>query len=193
MSIFGERFHTFIRYASWIPVISFFIDHGFGLASVNGLSMQPTFNPDSNKLRRDVVILNRWATIAHQYSRGDVVALYSPEDPDKKLIKRIIALEGDTVFTLPPHAKRLVRIPDGYCWVEGDEKFHSKDSNTFGPVPLGLIHSKVTHIVWPLSRFGRVPNVDNADRVFVFVGDSKKASPNVPLYIVFSNSSNLSD
>lgn len=27
-----------------------------------------------------------------------------------------------------------VPIPAGHCWVEGDEAFHSKDSNSFGPV-----------------------------------------------------------
>ncbi|RKP34315.1 hypothetical protein BJ085DRAFT_23968, partial [Dimargaris cristalligena] len=44
----------------------------------------------------------------------------------------------------------------GYCWVEGDESFHSVDSNRFGPVPLGLIQGRVEFVIWPLSNFGRV-------------------------------------
>ncbi|CAG8538738.1 294_t:CDS:2, partial [Acaulospora morrowiae] len=36
--------------ASWIPVIVFCLDHGYTLGSISGRSMQPTFNPDSNKL-----------------------------------------------------------------------------------------------------------------------------------------------
>ena len=36
----------------------------------------------------------------------------------------------------------LVRVPLGHCWVEGDEPFHSEDSNRFGPV--SSAHSPVT-------------------------------------------------
>ena len=53
-----------------------------------------------------------------------------------------------------PHAAVLdkaIRIPPGHCWVEGDEHFHSRDSNTFGPVPLGLLEARVDRIVWPLK------------------------------------------
>ncbi|RKP07301.1 hypothetical protein THASP1DRAFT_17256, partial [Thamnocephalis sphaerospora] len=45
----------------------------------------------------------------------------------------------------------------GHSWVEGDEPFHSRDSNAFGPVPDGLIEARVQWILWPLSRFGPVP------------------------------------
>ena len=63
--------------------------------------------------------------------------------------------EADTpvkVKTLPPYPDAEVRVPPGHAWVEGthaksklsflsshvypqgDEYFHSDDSNTFGPV-----------------------------------------------------------
>ncbi|KAG9299953.1 hypothetical protein G9A89_009681 [Geosiphon pyriformis] len=154
-----------IRQLGWVPVAAFFIEHVYSVASVNGRSMQPTFNPDTNKLRHDVVLLNRWTVAWRKYEVGDVVTLWSPYDPDLLITKRIIALEGDTVITLPPNPNRLVYVPRGHCWVEGDENFHSKDSNTFGPVPLGLINAKVTHILWPFSRFGRVPIITRPDRV----------------------------
>ena len=47
-------------------------------------------------------------------------------------------------------------MPKGQVWMEGDEMFHSVDSNTYGPVPIALITSKVTYIVWPPTRAGRV-------------------------------------
>ncbi|CAG8433778.1 11360_t:CDS:2 [Diversispora eburnea] len=162
---------TILVTASWIPVAIFCLDHGFTIGSIHGRSMQPTFNPDSNKLCHDIVLLNRAAAITHKYKRGDVVTLYLPDDPDKIIAKRIIALEGDTIFTLPPYSEKCLRIPKGYCWVEGDDTFHSKDSNTFGPVPLGLIRSKVTFILWPFSRFGKVPHIEKPERVSVFLGD----------------------
>ncbi|GIY81412.1 hypothetical protein CEXT_239741 [Caerostris extrusa] len=56
--------------------------------------------------------------------------LRSPRDPDE-LIKRVIAVEGDTVKA--SDMLRYVSIPAGHCWVEGDHTAHSMDSNYFGP------------------------------------------------------------
>ncbi|CAG8516763.1 3582_t:CDS:2 [Paraglomus brasilianum] len=134
--------------------------------------LQPTLNPDNNQLNRDLVLLNRLAALRHQYQRGDVVTLWSPTDPTRTIIKRIVAVEGDYVYPLKPHPKEIVRIPKGHCWIEGDENFHSKDSNIYGPVPLGLITAKVTHIVWPLSRLGRVPHRGRPERVKYGAGPS---------------------
>lgn len=98
----------------------------------------------------------------------------SPNNPKMTLAKRIIAVEGDLVYPLPfsPYAKEqglrqghAVRVPAGACWVEGDERFHSKDSNEFGPVPLGLITAKVSWILFPFTRFGKVERVIRRDRV----------------------------
>lgn len=82
-----------------------------------------------------------------------------------------------------------VPIPAGHVWVEGDEAFHSRDSNSFGTVrsvlrwkkgrewsffncivfsqvPIGLINAKVTYVLWPPSRFGPVEKKPvNKDRV----------------------------
>ena len=35
------------------------------------------------------------------------------------IVKRILALEGDTVETLPPYPDRRVKVPEGHAWVEG--------------------------------------------------------------------------
>ncbi|ORY98560.1 mitochondrial inner membrane protease subunit 2 [Syncephalastrum racemosum] len=150
---------------TWFPVVVFFVDHGFSYATVDGRSMQPTFNPDSNMLRRDVVLLNKWSAMNHEFKRGEVVTLTSPTNPNRIITKRIIALEGDIVK--PLRKKDTVSVPKGHCWVEGDEAFHSKDSNSFGTVPMGLINAKVTHILWPLSRSGRVELKPLSERVKV--------------------------
>ncbi|CAG8635505.1 5417_t:CDS:2 [Dentiscutata erythropus] len=172
--IWPTKISTCVGIASWIPVIIWSLDHGYTISSVSGRSMQPTFNPDSNKLTRDIVLLNRQAAISHKYKRGDVIlnGFSAPDDPDKVITKRIIALEGDTVFTLPPYPDKFLRIPNGHCWVEGDDVYHSKDSNTFGPVPLGLINAKVTYILWPLPRFGKVPHIEKPGRVAIYAESS---------------------
>ncbi|CDH57860.1 mitochondrial inner membrane protease subunit 2 [Lichtheimia corymbifera JMRC:FSU:9682] len=146
-----------IRAITWFPVVMFFADHGFSYGTVHGRSMQPTFNPDSNMLWKDRVLLNKWAVTNHQFSRGEVVTLTSPTDPKCVLTKRIIALEGDTVQPLKRGSKPI-NVPKGHCWVEGDEAFHSRDSNSFGTV---------TYVLFPFSRFGPVDKRPLSKRVTV--------------------------
>jgi signal peptidase I len=43
----------------------------------------------------------------------------SPIDPKILLVKRIVALEGDIVKTLPPYPDTEVTIPPGHVWLEG--------------------------------------------------------------------------
>jgi inner membrane protease subunit 2 len=45
----------------------------------------------------------------------------SPEDTQIVLIKRIIAIEGDLVKTLPPYPDPEIQVPKGHIWVEGLE------------------------------------------------------------------------
>ncbi|KAI9017915.1 peptidase S24/S26A/S26B/S26C [Phycomyces nitens] len=143
-----------LKALTWVPVVFFVLENGVSTTRIDGRSMQPTFNPDSNELKRDVVLVNKWAATGHSFQRGQVVVLTSPNDPKRKIIKRIIALQGDTIK--PRRGNEEVYIPKGHCWIEGDEKFHSNDSNTYGPVPISLITSIVSHIVWPLDRYGPV-------------------------------------
>ncbi|KAI0729358.1 LexA/Signal peptidase [Fomitopsis betulina] len=146
----------------WLPTGIVFTELFYTMKYINGRSMQPTLNPDTSA-RRDVVIFDRLSIrTLRRYERGDVVALASPLD-SKFLVKRIVALEGDTVKTLPPYPDTEVLVPPGCAWVEGDEYFHSEDSNTFGPVPLALIDSKLAWIIWPPHRYGRLPPPSEPD------------------------------
>lgn len=137
--------------------ITIFDTFGY-VVKVEGVSMQPTFNPYWNRARSssDFVFLNRWQ--ARQFGdlrRGEVVTLTNPRDPRQRLVKRVVAIEGDTIRTLG-YRNRYVTLGEGECWVEGDNHIGSLDSNVFGPVPTGLITGKVTAIVWPPSRIGPV-------------------------------------
>ncbi|KAF8341301.1 uncharacterized protein EI90DRAFT_2905541 [Cantharellus anzutake] len=144
------------RVLAWVPFGVLVVDHVGTLKTVSGRSMSPTLNPDTSKFA-DVVFVNRWIPqVTNKFSRGEVVVLKSPVN-NELIVKRIIALEGDVVQTLPPYPDTLVRIPKGHAWVEGDEPFHSRDSNKFGPVSLSLIDSKVQFIIFPLTRLGPLP------------------------------------
>ncbi|XP_064417627.1 mitochondrial inner membrane protease subunit 2 isoform X2 [Latimeria chalumnae] len=114
-----------------VPVTVTFLDHVAYIARVEGTSMQPSLNPEGRHTS-DIVLLNRWSVRKYQLQRGDIVSVVSPKNPEQKIIKRVIALEGDIIKT-EGYKKRFVKIPDGHFWIEGDHSGHSFDSNAFGP------------------------------------------------------------
>ncbi|KAH9850698.1 LexA/Signal peptidase [Lenzites betulinus] len=137
----------------WLPLGIFVTEYGANIKAVAGRSMQPTLNPDDST-SRDIVLFDIFSIrLAQRYNRGDIVALRSPSD-SKLIVKRIVALEGDTIKTLPPYPDAEVRVPQGHAWVEGDEPFRTEDSNRFGPVPLGLVESRLAFVLWPWKRIG---------------------------------------
>lgn len=54
----------------------------------------------------------------------------SPTNHKEKLVKRLIGLPGDFIHT---HYDVIV-VPEGHCWVEGDNLAFSLDSRSLGPV-----------------------------------------------------------
>ncbi|XP_050014639.1 mitochondrial inner membrane protease subunit 2 isoform X3 [Alexandromys fortis] len=115
-----------------VPVAVTFLDRVACVARVEGASMQPSLNPGGCQ-SSDVVLLNHWKVRNFEVQRGDIVSLVSPKNPEQKIIKRVIALEGDIIRTIG-HKNRLVKVPRGHMWVEGDHHGHSFDSNSFGPI-----------------------------------------------------------
>ncbi|KAJ0173280.1 hypothetical protein K1T71_011456 [Dendrolimus kikuchii] len=133
-----------------LPIGITFLDTVGYVARVEGISMQPVLNPEPSNT--DYVFLSRWAVRDYHVQRGDVISLVSPKDPNQKIIKRVVALQGDVVSTLG-YRSQYVKIPEGHCWVEGDHTGHTFDSNSFGPVSLGLVNAKAVYIVWPPDRW----------------------------------------
>lgn len=140
---------------TWLPVVYTVLNHGVLPCRVTGRSMLPTFNPGTETTADDIVLVNKFgvrnATHVH---RGDVVMFRLPRDPEKILTKRVVAVAGDTVYPKLPHPKSKAGVPRNHVWVEGDNYFHLVDSNTFGPISLGLVTGKVVAVVWPMLRWG---------------------------------------
>ena len=112
---------------------------------------------------------------------GDVVTFESPREPGTTLVKRVIAVAGQTVdlrdgnvyvdgvqldessYTLGKPSYSLsdqagsvgisypYTIPDGYIWVMGDNRTNSLDSRYFGTVRVSSVTSKILCIYWPIS------------------------------------------
>mmetsp|Transcript_12428 Transcript_12428/g.22237 ORF Transcript_12428/g.22237 Transcript_12428/m.22237 type:complete len:166 (-) Transcript_12428:74-571(-) len=157
---------TFLKNFAWcLPAAIAFTDLVGCILQVEGNSMQPTLNADPDY--RDWVLVEKisykWL---HRYSRGDVAVMWAPDEPHQQIVKRIVGLEFDVIWD--EEDKRSEKIPQGRCWVEGDNRAESGDSrNLYGPVHLGLLEGRVTHVVWPPWRIGSVPQVYQHEKVIL--------------------------
>ena len=130
---------------------------------VDGASMEPTFSTSER------VIVDRVTMLLGGPSRGDVIVLDSPRQ-DELLIKRVIGLPGETVTVQAgrvsingtlleePYVREFCTYPscDG-TWelgpdeyfVLGDNRSHSLDSHSFGPVQRSAIKGVARLRYWP--------------------------------------------
>lgn len=134
-----------------LPLGLTFWDNVASIARVDGVSMQPTLNPDVNQ--SDYVVLNHWALRSGRFKRGEVLSLINPTKPDQVIVKRLIGFPGEQYFR---SFVGIEKVPLGHCWIEGDHIGCSSDSTLFGSVPFGLVTAKVVYVVWPPSRWQRV-------------------------------------
>jgi len=142
---------------TWVSLISFFHSNILQIMTITGNSMYPFLNTDYNSSTlKDRVLVKMWLP-ARDLHRGMVVAFWAPSDPEKLVIKRIVALEGDRVRTKAPYPFPLADVPVGHVWVEGEHPMsreRSLDSNYYGPVSKSLIVGKAIGVVWPWERRG---------------------------------------
>jgi signal peptidase I len=135
---------------------------------VPSVSMEPTI------LVGDRVLAERLSIRFSPPKRGQVVVFRSPRNEGEDLIKRVVALEGDTVEVRDgrlyingeapeePYLKepaiegafRRTMVPKGSFFAMGDNRNNSGDSRLFGPVPYDRILGKAFLIYWPLGRIG---------------------------------------
>lgn len=78
---------------------------------------------------------------------GDFVSIMSAGRGDGDLEKS--DEEGDWANV----KEQVVRVPEGHCWLAGDNLEWSRDSRVFGAVPLNLVRGKVVAVVWPPSAW----------------------------------------
>ncbi|KAI0482713.1 mitochondrial inner membrane protease subunit-like protein [Xylariaceae sp. FL0804] len=152
--------------ASWVPVVITFTDYVAEVTSINGPSMYPFLNAEKDQTTRNDLVFTLKFGAQEGLKRGMIVTFWNPYRPECTTVKRIVGVAGDTIRTREPYPVSTVRVPVGHIWVEGDgEDRHSQDSNHYGPISTGLVIGKVTHILWPFHRAGKVRWWEHAEKI----------------------------
>ena len=50
--------------------------------------------------------------------------------------------------------KRIIVVPEGHMWLEGDAPLYSIDSRHYGPVPIRSVRGRIVGRAWPWKRDG---------------------------------------
>lgn len=159
-----SKFYTFVWHVKdalkivlvTTPVVVAFGDNIGYFAKVDGSSMMPTLNPDHKT--RDWVFVARWPVRRYdQIELGSIVTAINPRNSHgSRIIKRVAALGGDKIKSSSKYGN--VVIPQGHCWLEGDNSRLSFDSKSFGPISTGLITGQALYIIWPPRRWRDLRN-----------------------------------
>lgn len=141
--------------------IALYIGLNFSMVRVSGVSMNPTYQ------NNDLVLVSK---NTQHIEKGDIVIIDSSDFLKEKLIiKRVIAVEGDTIsvkqgkvtlngaelketYINEPIEKMKdsydveeTTIPKGYIFVLGDNRPFSLDSRAFGMVTIDNVQSVVCY------------------------------------------------
>ncbi|MBN1979649.1 MAG: signal peptidase I [Anaerolineae bacterium] len=135
--------------------------------TIDGPSMQPNLYYGERVMVEKVTY-----RLFHGPRRGDVVVVDVPDSPEP-LIKRVVALPGETIeirggqvhidgepieepwveYTaaqdFPP-----TTVPPLHIFIIGDNRPNSRDSRSFGPVHVDQVEGRALFVYWPPEHVG---------------------------------------
>ena len=141
---------------------------------VEGNSMEPSLHD------AEFVVVNRLAYRWSEPSRGDIVVFRFPLDLQRRFIKRIIGLPGDTIrveagqvyvngqlmeepyIAAQPRYTGQWEVGEQEVFVLGDNRNNSSDSQNWGMLPVEDILGKAILVYWPPSELGLIPHYEFA-------------------------------
>lgn len=137
---------------------------------VKGASMEPNF--DDNQY----LIIDEISYRFREPQRGEIIVFKYPHDPSQRYIKRVIGLPGETVEikdgevlisgkileessylptgTLTPGLTKIT-LTENEFFVLGDNRLHSSDSRSWGPLPKENIVGRAYLRAWPFTALDK--------------------------------------
>jgi signal peptidase I len=124
----------------------------------------------------EFVVVNKLAYRWKAPERGDIVVFHFPLDPEKRYIKRVIGLPGDTIeardgriyvngvaldepyLAASPNYDGRWQVEEGHVFVLGDNRNNSNDSKNWGSLDMDAIIGKAVLIYWPPENLGLIPH-----------------------------------
>ncbi|MFC1631979.1 signal peptidase I [Candidatus Omnitrophota bacterium] len=143
----------------------------------------PTGSMETTLMPGDKIFVNRFIYRFQPPERGDVIVFRYPENPRRDFIKRLIAMDGETIeikkgklvvdgeVVEEPEilqkihyenrgnygtANKPITVPADSYFVLGDNSGSSRDSRYWGFVPKKYLLGKAFVIWWPPRRMGRI-------------------------------------
>jgi signal peptidase I len=176
MSLFNNNIGKELKEYSISIIIAFIIaltfrTYVFARADVDGPSMQNTLHTN------DVVFAEKISLLTHNYKKGQIVIFNSHDSGNNSYVKRIIALEGDTVeidngnvyvngkaVDEPYLSKGIITasgsflkegekhtVPSNHIFVMGDNRINSTDSREIGAIDYKDIEGHVILRAYPFN------------------------------------------
>jgi signal peptidase I len=136
----------------------------------------PTGSMEATIMTGDRVLSEKVSLYFGDPEPGDIVVFDDPQGQHPQLIKRVIAVAGQTVSieggsvyvdgvaleepyingveTEPGSEPLPVTIGEGQVWLMGDNRPNSGDSRYLGAQPVEAVNARAFAIYWPLDRIG---------------------------------------
>jgi signal peptidase I len=193
MNIGKELLEWVLYFISAIVIASFLQSQLYALTTVHQSSMQNTL------FEGHMLIMDKLSYQFSQPKKGDIIVFVKNEDTKgfvnrykvfwkdvqlrfqkdyrtNRLIKRVIAVGGDTIdirdgqvyvngeLLDEPYVKGYtpgmameypLEVPQGYVFVMGDNRENSLDSRSFGPISLNSVEGKAIFRIYPFSKIGK--------------------------------------
>jgi signal peptidase I len=163
----------------WLGELVVLVGLAFVLAmGIRGFVVQPFWIPTGSMIPTlevdDRVLANKFVYRFSSPAPGDIVVFPSPNGDGSDLIKRVIAVEGQTidiqngqvfvdgealseefVNEAAPDDSTLaepITVPTDHVFLMGDNRANSADSRVFGPQPESALLGKAFMVYWPPAR-----------------------------------------
>lgn len=165
----------------WIEV---FVVAGILVLNIRAFVIQAYKIPSGSMIPtleiKDRLFVSRFNYWNRMPKPGEIVVFIYPVEPNKDFVKRVIAVEGDTVQIInkqvfvngkalaepykwhkfpeimpgePRDNLRVITVPKDCLFMMGDNRDESFDSRFWGYVPHKNLKGKALFIYWPFSRW----------------------------------------